>query len=258
MAVKRSFEDSKIETGSWMLTFSDMITLLLTFFVMIISITSLDPRTISVDSDEKPIEDITSIPPEGPGSLGFSNPLLMAPLVELIENQEQLPPDISLDQDALLAALFQLDPENTPDYQRLQREVSDSVSIFKDERGMVIRWDQAILFPEGTSILREDNLLLLGNLTDLLSSLSLPVSVEAHTNPLSELEGGDSSVAYRLSTRRAKIVMNYLTERGLPEGRFRLGSFGGSRPVTSDPQRGGENSRLEIVLYKPAKSSWNG
>ncbi|MDR0354758.1 MAG: OmpA family protein [Deltaproteobacteria bacterium] len=257
MARRSSDDGSGIDPTAWMLTFSDMVTLLLTFFVMIISITALEPGSLAEIDDPEQASN-SSISLQGPGHLGFSNPLLVSYVTAVAENVDDLPPDVSLDQDEILAAMFQLDPINTPDYQRLEREVSDSVSIVKDERGMVIRWDKSVLFPEGGAVLREENAVLLLRLAELLNTLTLPVSVDCHTNPFSDLEGGDSSAAYTLSTRRSKVVMEHLVSAGLPESRLRLGSFGGSRPVAKDPAQGALNSRLEIVIYKPVRSSWKG
>ncbi|MDR2301932.1 MAG: OmpA family protein [Deltaproteobacteria bacterium] len=257
MARKPQPPHKGLDPTGWMLTFSDMVTLLLTFFVMIISITTIEPGNLTEIDDESSKAPLVSVP-TGPGALGFSNPALISSLVALLEKLDDLPPDISLDQEEIKAALFQLDPVDTPDYQRLEREVSDSVSIFKDERGMVIRWDKSILFPEGSAILRGENMVLLNRLVELLNSLTLPVSVDSFTNPMSELEGGDSTMAYKLSTRRSKVVLEYFASLGLPENRLRLGSFGGSKPLTDDPAKGGENARLEIVIYTPAKSSWKG
>lgn len=101
----------------------------------------------------------------------------------------------------------------------------------------------------------EDNLLLLQKLAALLSALNLPVSIEGHTNPLSLLEGETGPAAYELSLRRAKVVMEYLVSLGLPERRFRIGGHGGSQPRTEDPDLAWENSRLEIVIYKPEAAS---
>ncbi|MDR2368643.1 MAG: OmpA family protein [Deltaproteobacteria bacterium] len=257
MARRRLPQGKGLDPTGWMLTFSDMVTLLLTFFVMIISITTIEPGNLTDIDDEDSTMRVVSLP-EGPGTMAFSNPSLVSTIVALLERLEDLPPDVSLDQDEIKAALFQLDPIDTPDYQRLEREIKDSVSIFRDERGMVIRWDKSILFPEGSAIVREENMVLLGRLAELLKSLTLPVSVDSFTNPLSELEGGGGPVAYGLSTRRSKVVLECLASMGLPEGRMRIGSFGGSKPLTDDPNRGGENARLEIVIYTPPKPSWKG
>jgi chemotaxis protein MotB len=250
---RRVQEDTGIDPRGWMLTFSDMVTLLLTFFVMIISITSVDPMITSEISGQDLAE--TTIIQAGPDVLGFANPQLLASLAEAIETP---PPDASLDDEEIKAAVFGLDPTRSTDFERLEREISDSISIFRDERGLVIRWSENVLFPEGTAILREENLPLLDRLARLLATLSLPVSLECHVNPLSDLEGGDGPEGYDLSARRARVVLDHLASLGLPQRRFRLGAFGGARPLTSVPEDGGENSRLEIILYTPPKPSWKG
>ncbi|MDR2141163.1 MAG: OmpA family protein [Deltaproteobacteria bacterium] len=246
------------DSPGWLLTFSDMVTLLLTFFVLIISITTTDPKSLAVEGDSQFLSGGIQPDSVGPGTLGFANPALVAPVVEFLENLQNLPPDLMLDQREIKAAIFQLSPESVPDYQELEREVTDSVSIFRDERGLVVRWDKAVLFPEGSAVLRPEILPLLRRMAELLSQLTLLVSLDCHTNPFSELEGGTSTAAYLLSAKRARVVLDYFSALGLAEGRFRLGAFGGGRPVTTDPLEGARNSRLEIVLYRPAKSSWKG
>jgi chemotaxis protein MotB len=254
---RRNDHDQDTAPG-WLLTFSDMVTLLLTFFVLIISITTTDPKSLAVAGDQIVINDDVQLEDIGPGVLGFSKPMLVAPVIDLIQNLDQLPPDIMLDQRELKGAIFQLDPQSVPDYQELMQEINDSISIFRDERGLVIRWDKAIIFPEGSAILREETLPILRQMAALLARVNLPVSIDGFTNPYSELEGGTSTLAYRLSAQRARVVMDYFTELGLSAGRFRLGAFGGGRPVTADLLQGGRNSRLEIVIYKPPQSSWKG
>jgi flagellar motor protein MotB len=237
-----------------------MVTLLLTFFVLIIAITSIDPKSLAQDEGEEfNLQRVNEL--IGPGALYFSNPSLMDPVVQLFQNLDRIPPEALLDQDEIKNAVFQLDPdprlERVP-FQELQEETRDSVSFFKDERGLVIRFDKAIFFPEGSTQIREENLILLGRLADLLSRLTLNVSIESHTNPLSEFEGGDSPQSFALASVRAKLILNYLLELGLRPSRFRLGAYGGAKPITTDPNLSFENSRVEIVLYQPAKSSWKG
>ncbi|MDR1395000.1 MAG: hypothetical protein LBK52_02350, partial [Deltaproteobacteria bacterium] len=150
MALRRRWAENGSEDTApgWLLTFSDMVTLLLTFFVLIISITTTDPKSLAVQGDIPVISDEIQLDDLGPGALGFTNPSLIAPVIEIIQNLEQLPLEAMIDQREIKAAIFQLDPESVPDYQELQREVNDSISIFRDERGLIIRWDKAVIFPE--------------------------------------------------------------------------------------------------------------
>lgn len=236
--------------ASWITSFADMVTLLLAFLVLIFGVTNLDPRT-PFQLSEGVLREENGFVRLGNGVLLFSDRGLLAPVVDLAENLIRLPDDIQLDQEAIKTALFQLDPSQSPDYERLQTAVGQGVGISRDDRGLVIRWDRALLFPEGGAALYEENQLLLQKMAVLLMSQNLPVSVEAYTNPLSPLEGGEGPEAFDLSFRRAKVVMEYLVSLGVPENRFRIGAHGGLTPLVTNPEQAWRNSRLEIIIYRP-------
>jgi chemotaxis protein MotB len=260
MAVRRleADIDASVSSTGWLVTFSDMVTLLLTFFVLIIAITSIDPKSIVPDGvDEVTEEKVAAV--LGPGVLNFANPSLVDPVANFIESIDQIPPEAALNQEEIKSSVFQLDPETAaPGFREAARALADGVSVFRDERGMVIRWDGRVLFPEGGTLVREEMVVLLVRMAELMAKLDLPVSLECHTNPLSDYEGGDGALSYSLAAERAKAVMNVFAGLGINPSRFRLGAYGGSRPVTLDPARSQENSRLEVVFYKPPKSSWKG
>ncbi len=240
--------------ASWVITFADMVTLLLTFLVLIIGITNMEPRTPFTFS-EGTLKEEEHFVRLGDGALLFSDRSLLAPVIELAENLPRLPENIQLDQEEIKRAIFQLDPAQTPDFEKLRDAADEGVSVSKDGRGLVIQWDRNLLFPEGGTILYEENLPLLQKMAVFLLNLEMPVSIEAHTNPLSSLEGGTGPESYDLSMRRAKVVMEYLVSLGLAEKRFRLGGHGGGSPRTTDPELAWENSRLEIIIYRPDRSS---
>ncbi len=146
--------------SSWLTSFADMITLVLTFLVLLISITTLDPHTdLSVPEGEltEPAEEVL----RGSGVLLYSNRGLMAPVVEMVENLDNLPPDMMFDPEEVKNAIFQLDPAKATEYEQLQEAIDDRIKISRDSRGLVIQWDRSLLFPEGGTIMYEDNLVLL-------------------------------------------------------------------------------------------------
>jgi chemotaxis protein MotB len=238
-----------------MVTFADMVTLLLTFLVMVVSITTLDPHTVLPLKEgvvlERPVDSVQL----GDGALLFADQGKLAPVIELAANLDKLPPDVMFDQQEIKNAIFQLDPAKTPDYERMRQAADEGVSVFRDNRGLVIQWDRSLIFAEGDSRLLDEHLGLLQSVALFLKSLSLPVSIEGHTNPLSPAEGGSEAAAYALSLARSKAVMEYLAGLGVAEARFRLGGYGGARPRNLDPDAAWENSRLEIVVYKPEPTS---
>lgn len=242
-------------TSSWMITFSDMVTLLLTLLVMIISITTLDPHTAFNLREGMTPDEESTIVQLGDGSLLYADRGMLAPVIELVENLDKIPENIIFDQREIKNAIFQLDPVRTWDYEQWQYLTDHRVSVFRDNRGLVVQWDRSLLFPEGSVIMHDNNTRLLQKLTLFLKSLSRPVSVESHTDPLSPLEGGATMEAYELSLRRSKAVMEYLVSLGVAEQRFRIGGHGGTRPRTLDPERSWENSRVEIIILQPDPSS---
>ncbi len=240
--------------GSWLVTFADMVTLLLTFLVLLIGITTLDPRTTYLLS-EGVLADEPEYVRSSDGVLLYSDQGLLAPVVELVDNLDFLPENVMFDQREIKNAIFQLDPAKVSDFEQIQEAADEGVTIFKDNRGLVVQWDRSLLFPEGEAALFDENKLLLEKLAIFLNNIGLPISVEGHTDPLSALEGGTGPAAYELSLSRAKAVMEYLVSLGVQEKRFRIGGHGGARPRATDPEESWENSRLEIVIYQPARSS---
>jgi chemotaxis protein MotB len=231
-----------------------MVTLLLTFLVLIISITTMDPRNDLLLSEGELTRREDQLQ-TGDGLLLYSDWGMLAPVIELAENLDRLPEEVMFDQKEIKDAIFQLDPAKTPDFGQLAAAADEGLTIFKDNRGLVVQWDRSLLFPEGDTRLFDANLALLQKLAVFLNSLNLPLSIEGHTDPSSALEGGLEPAAYDLSFRRAKAVMEYLVSLGLAENRFRLAGHGGSHPRTTDPDLAFENSRLEIIIYQPEPSS---
>lgn len=241
--------------SEWITTFADMVTLLLTFLVLLISVTTLDPRTTPLDPDgatqDQQREEIIS----GGGVLLFSDRGLMAPVIELVENIDRLPDTAMFDQSEIKNAVFQLEATQISDYEQLRAALAEGVTIVKDSRGLVVQWDRSLLFDEGSAEISGVNLPLLDKLTIFLQNVSLPISVEGHTNPLSAVEGGYGPEAYALSFERAKTVMSYLSSKGINERRMRLVGRGGDSPRGSAADSAWENGRLEIVIYKPAQGN---
>lgn len=245
----------KVGSASWMITFADMVTLLLTFLIMIVGITNLDPRTTFPLKEGVVLEEDAATVQMGDGVLLYADQGLLAPVIELAENLDKIPEDVLFDQREIKNAIFQFDPDKTSEYEQMLQAADDGIKVFRDNRGLVVQWDRSLLFPEGNTMLLDDNIRLLQRMALFLKGLSLPVSVESHTNPLSPLEGGTTGAAYDLSLRRSKVVMEYLVSLGLPEQRFRIGGHGGTRPRTMEPDEAWENSRLEIIVYQPEQTS---
>lgn len=224
---------------SWMVTFSDLITLLLTFFVLLISMSSMD------------VKSVRSTFAMFSGSSGVLEYAELGPVPELGQYVEKIldqPSSMILDFQEVKERLLQFDDI---DARKLLDLVDQDITIKRDKRGLVITLSDYILFTEGSSELRLEFLDILSHVADILASTRLPVSVEGHTDA-SPMEGGAGTWAWELSLDRAISVVEYFTrDKGMLPERFRVAGLGPSQPVVPNdsPKNRTRNRRIEIIIY---------
>jgi len=240
---RRKGSDSGVQMNplAWMTTFSDLVTLLLTFFVLLISMSSMDVRALQ--------QAFGLFFTGGSGPLGFVEKGKLEEVGRLIEKTVQVPAQLLLDQKEIKETIFKFEEI---DYQKLLELVEQDISVVKDERGLIIQIADYILFDEGRAELRPEYLPILSRLADILRATYFPVSVEGHTDDFLP-EGRSAAWAWGLSLERAITVMKYLTAvEGLMPERFRVGGFGPSKPLVpnTNPVNRAKNRRIEIIIYR--------
>ena len=228
----------------WMVTFSDLVTLLLTFFVLLISMSSMD-----VKSMEQAFGVFFS---GGSGVLEFAESGQLEDLAKMVSTLDQPPGSVSINLQDLKEAVFQFEDQ---EFQSLMALADQDVTILEEERGLVVRLTEGILFTEGGAEIQREYAPILSKIANLLRVSRRPISVEGHTGR-SVLEGADQTWAWELSLERALAVMRFFVdEEGVAEDRFRVGGFGPSQPLPgtdwNDPESAAKNRRIEIVLYRP-------
>ena len=230
-----------------MVTFSDMNTLLLTFFVLMFSMSSL--RSEGVEMLVRSLSgDTLGLMQEGQSV--HSSSMVFDPLPEVPKRAHR-------------AALFEFSKSmqeeevtgtGMPD--AIEARVSDA-----PQGAIEIELADRILFEPGNSVLTPESKVMLDRLRLLLAmiltSSDRRITVEGHTdNSLPRRE------AYMLSARRAIAVVVYLlspTEEGgpeLPPGRIQVVGYGSSRPkATGDsPEDRAKNRRVRIYISPPDAS----
>lgn len=137
--------------------------------------------------------------------------------------------------------------------QRLSSEIADrDISVGFDERGLVMRMLDRVLFDSGKAQLRPDAKPVLDKVARILTQELSDhlVGVEGHTDtqPIKYSGWKDN---WELSLARARSVVTYLTkERGLEPSRLSAGGYGEYRPIASNDSSDGRrmNRRVEIVV----------
>ena len=128
-------------------------------------------------------------------------------------------------------------------------------SVGYDERGLVTRLVDQVLFDSGKATLRPGASGVLEKVAQVLKEVPhQPIGVEGHTDnvPITYSGWADNAA---LSTARANAVVDDLvSQHGVNPGRLTAIGYGESRPVASNnaPEGRQKNRRVEIIILPQA------
>jgi len=223
----------------WMVTFSDMVTLLLTFFVTMFSV--VDP----LDSELQLV--LSAF--KGLGHLTGGNTLQEGQMVEMGNNVESLPSTSrgrALD-NAMRAAVSLLQPEI--------RE--DTVRVKIDERGLVISLASDAFFrPASAELDLERSKDTLRKVATLLASPETgnrKFRIEGHTDH-TPTDPDQWKSNWELSTARSLTILHLMLGYGVGEDRFQVAGFSDTVPLRDisaqgdTPENRAYNRRVDIVV----------
>ena len=225
-------------TGEWIVTYSDMVTLLLCFFVALFDTTEVDVVQLN--------QMISSLNNIGMGASTGGNTLSVGRMAELGNSINSLP---SMEKGKMLAtakkkavSLFQ--PEIK----------SNKVRVSSDERGLVISLASDAFFrPASADINIDETRSMLVRLSELLKSGELEgrkFRIEGHTDSSPTDPAGPWQSNWELSTARALGVLHYLSDFGVPESRFQVSGLAATMPIADDSTAEGRayNRRVDIII----------
>ncbi len=212
---------------AWMTTYSDMVTLLLTFFVLLLSMAEMDKIKFQ--------QAVGSL--RGAFGITESKPN-RDPKSEVI-----LPRFGSIPFDMLQRVYNQV--ETSLEKLELDRDIE----LVKDRGAMVLRITEKILFDPGSSQLKEGAWPVLRKVAGLISALPFEVRIEGHTDntPLSSPQ----MTNWDLSADRAIAVLKFFAfNKLLALDRLSAVGYGDQHPLVPNdtPENKALNRRVEFVL----------
>ncbi len=244
----------------WLVTYADMITLLMVLFIVLFSMSQVDQRKF-YELKQGLAEEFG----KGPELLDGGNGLLAADgstpdAVQNVGAPEPLAVEVSA---AVVALQQQRDQQKASALERTELQkaqsaitsalaakgMQDSVRFTLDERGLIVSVvTDDVLFPPGSAVLQGGGRAVLDAIGPVLSGLPNPVSVEGHTDDVPITSRYASN--WELSTERATSVLRYLLGTGLPASRAGAAGFADQRPVAKNSTAAGraENRRVEVVV----------
>ena len=221
------------EMPSWLTTFGDLMALLLTFFVLLLS--------FSTTSEEDFQEAVGALQ----GALGVldGEPILTSP-VKL--NVPIVKGDITEARPTMKDAKAELEEEMEGSGQ------DENVEVIQGPEGIIIRIKEGVLFPVGAADIRDEFKSTLSRIGAVLNQVENEVVIEGHTDNV-PIETDDFINNHWLSAGRAGQVLDYfVNEVGIERTRMGMAGYGDNKPLAENDTFEGraQNRRVEIrVLY---------
>jgi len=225
-------EEQEIGIPEWVVTFGDMMSLLLTFFIMLVSMSE-------IKSEERYQAMVESMHEQ------FGHDRSLASLI---------PGDIRPRNSALehVASMGRAKKKNTANGGQKKKSVTG-----EHERVQIIRPGDdsssggVIYFDEGATELTEKNRRDLQQIISQIAGKPQKIEIRGHTSrrPIQSAAGlGDH---WDLAFARCRSTMKFLVDQGIDPSRIRLSSAAAGEPLYSgvDSDRLKHNSRVQILMW---------
>ncbi len=218
-------KEKKAPAGApmWMVTFSDMVTLLLTFFVLLMSMASMDKIKFRQASGSLA---------GAFGVLSSSSKTEIAPprVITYAPIEDDLPSRV---------------------YRRLRSKIhelkiDEDITLVKDRGAVILRVDDSVLFQSGQRDVDPAAYPILQKVAELVRPLPFNMKIEGHTD-----NRGEELANWNLSVDRSVSVLRFLASNQLlPLDRLAATGYGSQKPLfpnDSEAERA-LNRRVEFVL----------
>lgn len=230
---------------AWMATFSDMVTLLLTFFVLLLSMAKTESakyeaaigslRNAFGGNVLKPGEVMTpgKSPQDAPTLIDSNNPPRPFP-IEFLTSEGLLDKlEINRESDSQLNTVKKMLADNS---------LVDSVHVYEMAESIHVRLKDKIIFNKNSTGISEINIHVFDNLVKMLRANNWNILVEGHS-------GSEEQDPYELSSKRALTISKSLIQRGVNPNRITTLFYGDSRPLKK-VHKSIVDGRVEFLIKK--------
>ncbi len=230
-------ESEECEEGApaWMATFADMATLLMTFFVLLLSFSNMD--VVKFRTMLGSVKDAFGTVTEDPGN--FKERSSTPVSIQLSEKESSMIDMMEMG-DKVRQAIEDHDLEN-------------EAEVTIDENGVTLKITGKLMFDAGSASIKEDFKSFLDTITKIINENSYPVAIEGHTDNIPMTSSPLYPSNWELSSSRATAVLRYLLEeKGIPAKRLMAVGYADTRPLVPNdsPENRAKNRRVEFHFMK--------
>lgn len=224
-------EDAPAGIPEWVVTFGDMMSLLLTFFIMLVSMSEIkseESYQALVDSMRRRFGHMSASASMAPGDKKPRNSKI-----------------------ANIATEGRAKRFNTMDGgDKVQAPVGDHPRVEIIRRSDDVTSGGVVTFDEFSDKLTPEDRNRLQSVVEAIRGKSQRIEIRGHTTRRPLPPGSPYRDHLDLAYARARAVMDYLVSQGIDEDRIRITSAGGNEPVSTqpDPLEQKKNRRVDIFL----------
>ena len=225
----------------WVITFADMVTLLMVFFILLFAIGTIEQekwRQLKESLRE-------ALGADAIEEMGTRQGL------DVIKTQVDEQTVHAVDEVGAMVNREMEDIISEVEEFVFKNKLSGEVRVSSDERGAVITISDVVLFPAGSADMTPKGRSTLRQVFEVLKQFNYNVKVEGHTDntPIHTLRYPSN---WELSASRAAEVAHMLIDDGYPPQRLSVEGFAEFRPKVPNtgPENRAINRRIEVVYQR--------
>jgi chemotaxis protein MotB len=264
---KKHVEEPHVNHERWMVTYADMLTLLLVLFIVLYAISSLNTDKFdqlkaslsnAFGNGQSPVLNGGTGPVDG-SSIVQQQKSVSANSINKSESSSQLKVVSTVDADAARKEIDQFSKIEQAIKASLHKKGLDGTAAFNiDERGLVVTLlTDNLVFAGNSAVLEPQGELIVSAVVPPLLHIDNQIQVDGHTNQ-QNVSTAPYPSGWELSSARASAVVRYLISGGhLAASRLSAVGYSDQRPLlpASDPRSITRNRRVDIVILSKLPAS---
>jgi len=221
-----------INTSGWIVTFSDLVTLLLTFFVLILSMSSMDVSILT--RVNLFVNDVGFVTMRSAGKVPSR--------VELILQLLERPLEVMEKPNRFKDLIF---PDDVLPLEMDRSTLYENIEVMQHHEGLALVLTDKLIFAQNSAELDERARAVLRSLFEFLQFSKADINVSGYSG----IEEGEAG-GFELSGERALAVLKFFVKNGLEQRRFSVSGYGPNLPLAgggseADRER---NRRVSILI----------
>lgn len=236
----------------WLITYADLITLLMIFFVVMYAMSSIDQSkfdSLSV-SMNKALNPSNKVQIDSMGNTGI-----------ISKTTKEGEKDAKDDKTQLGATEAEKEQQRLDDLKKkVERFIHDNnlagqINVIDTERGVQITLNDTALFESGSATLKAEAQRILGGMAPFLQIVPNEIAVEGHTDNV-PINNARFPSNWELSATRAINVLHDIESKGVPAKRLHAVGYADTMPLAPNDtvKNRSANRRVNLIVLREHKA----